>query len=72
MMAKRAITAQPDFEKIEPLINAKYWTWAELSRQSHLSLATILSLRSGRRKASFRTICFISQALGVDPEEIVK
>lgn len=65
-------TAQPDFSVIKPLIDAHFWTWSRFALEANLSMATILSLRAGRRRASFTTICRMADALGVDPREIVK
>lgn len=71
-MRGSACVAQPDFEKIRPMLEARFWTWSEYARQANISLPTLLSLRAGRRRASFKTVRKLADALGVDPREIVK
>lgn len=61
-----------DMEKVQSLAYSKYWTLAELARQSRLSNATIFSLKANRRRASMKTLLQIAHALQVDPADIIK
>lgn len=60
-----------DMKKVKDLANAKLWTFAELSRRSKVSDATLYSLQSKRRKASFLTVQKLAIALDVSPTEII-
>lgn len=61
-----------NMQKVKALAVAKCWTMAELSRRSKVSDATLYSLQSKRRKASFLTITKIARALEVKPTELVE
>lgn len=61
-----------NMNKVRELATAKLWTFAELARRSKVSDATLYSLQSKRRKASFLTIQKIATALEVQPNELIE
>ncbi len=61
-----------NMEKVRALTESRLWSWAELARESRLSVATIFSLQSGRRNSSNLTVRKLAAALGVEPAEIIK
>lgn len=68
----RAKSVMLNMSKVREFTYKKYWTIAELARRAHISQATIFALQSNRRRASYKTLLGIANALGVEPSEIVK
>lgn len=65
-------TVFPDMGKVKLTMYQKGWSWSELARRSGLSLSTMFSLQSKRRKASERTMYKLAAALDVSPADIVE
>lgn len=65
-------TCYLDMNKVKHSMWKNGWSWAELARRSGLSLSTMFSLQSKRRKASERTMYKLAAALDVSPADIVE
>lgn len=58
--------------KVKELAAAKYWSMSEVSRQTGLSMSTLMSLSSKRRRARLKTAHILANALGVTVNDIVE
>lgn len=65
-------TCYIDMNKVKRTMWEKGWSWAELAQRAGLSLSTMFSLQSKRRKASERTMYKLATALNVEPADIVE
>lgn len=61
-----------NMDKVKDLAAAKYWSMSELSRQTGLSLSTLMSLSAKRRRARLRTAHIIADSLGVTINDIIE
>lgn len=62
----------PDMRKVQILAYKKGWSWEQLAKNAGVSISTLFSLQSKRRKASELTVFKIAQALKVDPDELIE
>ena len=60
-----------NMEQVELLASKNYWTITDLAKRSRLSYATLHALKTGRRRASLKTLVSIAKALGVKPDDIL-
>ena len=61
-----------NMNKVKELAAAKYWSMSELSRQTGLSLSTLMSLAAKRRRARLRTAHILADSLGVKVDDIIE
>ena len=61
-----------NMDKVKELAAKKYWSMSELSRQTGLSLSTLMSLAAKRRRARLRTAHILADSLGVKVDDIIE
>jgi transcriptional regulator with XRE-family HTH domain len=61
-----------DTGKIKDMIYKKGGSIAEFTRRCGITADTFYAAQAGRREPSMRTIYRIANALGVDPQDIIK
>jgi transcriptional regulator with XRE-family HTH domain len=61
-----------DGEKLKTLREKRFLSHRDLAKKADVSPTTVLNLEAGRVEAQRRTVRKLAEALGVEPEELVK